>query len=124
MYLKIKIMTEEELIKHLVKQLIQLDTVVQYEYMENGTQYLIDAKKEGNKVIIEVSVNENKDKKDFEAWLKKLDDNLFAEVLEEIGDKNIFKVYETKEYKKVIDQVKQKTKEIANRKIKELQALL
>ena len=117
-------MTEEELIKHLVKQLIQLDTAVQYEYMENGTQYLIDAKKEGNKVIIEVSMNENEDKKDFEAWLKKLDDNLFAEVLEEIGDKNIFKVYETKEYKKVIDQVKQKTKEIANRKIKELQALL
>lgn len=117
-------MKEEEFIKELINDLLKLDSY-HYDYIDNGTQYLIDARKEGNKLIIEVSSNENKDKKDFESWLKKLDDNLFAEVLEELEDKeNLFTIYKTDDYKKVIDQVKQKTKEIANRKIKELQALL
>jgi hypothetical protein len=53
---------------------------------------------------------------------------LFSEVLDELkevdGIYNLESIYNSENYKDVIDKVKNKTKKIANRKIKELQKLL
>ena len=117
----------EEELKHLIKTLLELDELHQ-EYQDNDTHFVIDSTKEGNTLTIKVKLLENKDKKEFEEWLKKVDDNLFSEVLEELQENdrlfNLDELYNSNDYKKVIDSVKTKTKEIAKRKIKEFQKLL
>ena len=76
-------------------------------------------------MTITVTKNENKDKKNFEKWLQNVDDSLFEEVLEELGESfDMDRLYNSPRYKEVINKVTAKTKEIAARKIKELQALL
>ena len=120
-------MKQEELLKTLVAELMGMQELHQ-EYQDNDTHFVIDSKKEGNKLTIEVTLKDNKDKKDFERWLETVDDNLFSEVLEELQEKeglsNLNELYESKDYKKVINRVKSKTKEIAARRIKELQKLI
>jgi len=53
---------------------------------------------------------------------------LFSEVLDEIkekeGIKDLDNIYNSKDYQKAIDKIKSKTKEIAIRRIKELQKLI
>jgi hypothetical protein len=57
--------------------------------------------------------------------LKQIDDNLFQEVLDSLGNiDELNSLYESDNYQKVINSIKSKTKEIANKKIKELQKLL
>lgn len=74
---------------------------------------------------ITITLEENKDKKEFEEWLKNVKDDLFSEVLEELGEAfDLNRQYNSENYKEVIDKVKSKTKEIASRKIKELQSLI
>lgn len=120
-------MKQEELLKTLVAELMGMQELHQ-EYQDNDTHFVIDSKKEGNKLTIEITLKDNKDKKDFERWLETVDDNLFSEVLEELQEKeglsNLNELYESKDYKKVISRVKSKTKEIAARRIKELQKLI
>ena len=108
-------MKQEELIKALIAELFKMDTMHQ-EYKDNDTHFLIDSQKEGNTLTIKVQLLENKDKREFEQWLEQIDDDLFSEVLDEI--------YNSKDYQKAIDKIKSKTKEIAVRRIKELQKLL
>ena len=120
-------MKQEELFKALIKELFGLDTTHQ-EYQDNDTHFVVDSQKEGNTLTIKVQLIENKDKEEFENWLQTIDDDLFGEVLDELREKeglfNLDKLYESKDYKKVIDKVKSKTKEVASRKIKELQKLI
>lgn len=120
-------MKQEELLKTLVAELMGMQELHQ-EYQDNDTHFVIDSKKEGNKLTIEITLKDNKDKKDFERWLETVDDNLFSEVLEELQEKeglsNLNELYESKDYKRVISRVKSKTKEIAARRIKELQKLI
>lgn len=120
-------MKQEEIFKALIKELFAIDTTHQ-EYQDNDTHFVVDSQKEGNTLTIKVQLLENKDKKEFEKWLEKIDDDLFGEVLDELREKeglfNLNQIYESKDYKKVIDRVKSKTKEIAARKIKELQKLM
>ena len=79
-------------------------------------------------MIIKITLKENKDKQEFEDWLSNIDDTLFEEVLDELKNKegliNLEDMYQSKDYKKVIDRIKSKTKEIAQRKIKALQKLI
>jgi hypothetical protein len=57
--------------------------------------------------------------------LKQIDDNLFQEVLDSLGNiDELNSLYESDNYQKVINSIKSKTREIANKKIKELQKLL
>jgi hypothetical protein len=57
--------------------------------------------------------------------LKQIDDNLFQEVLDSLGNiDELNSLYESDNYQKVINTIKSKTREIANKKIKELQKLL
>lgn len=120
-------MKQEELFKALVKELFALNELHQ-EYQDNDTHFVVDSNKEGNTLTIKVQLLENEDKKEFEDWLSTVDDTLFGEVLEELSTKeglsDINNIYNSKNYKTVIDKVKSKTKEIAARKIKELQKLL
>ena len=121
-------MKQEELMKSLIKELFALNTTHQ-EYQDNDTHFVVDSQKNGNTLTIKVQLLENKDKKDFEKWLENnVDDELFSEVLEELAKKegltDIEALYNSKDYKKVIDRVKSKTKEIVARKVRELQNLL
>ena len=120
-------MKQEEILKALVTELMGLDELHQ-EYQDNDTHFVIDSTKEGNTLTIKVQLLDNKDKKEFEEWLKRVDDGLFQEVLEELAEKeginDIQALYNSKDYKKAIDKVKAKTKEIASRKIKSFKKLL
>lgn len=116
-------MKQEELLKALVKELFAMDGLHQ-EYQDNDTHFVIDSQKDGNKLTITVTLKENEDKKHFEEWLQNVDDSLFEEVLEELGEAfDMDRMYNSPQYKEVINKVTAKTKEIAARKIKELQAL-
>ena len=120
-------MKQEELMKTLIKELFAMDTLHQ-EYQDNDTHFVVDSQKNKDTLTITVKLIDNKDKKEFEKWLKTIDDDLFSEVLDELKEKdklyNLNELYNSKDYKKVISKVQNKTKEIAARKIKELQKLL
>ena len=73
-------MKQEELLKALVSELMGMNELHQ-EYQDNDTHFVIDSKKEGNKLTITVTLKENKDKKEFEKWCQSLDDDIFQEVL-------------------------------------------
>ena len=120
-------MKQEELLKALITELMNMSELHE-EYQDNDTHFVIDSQKEGNTLTIRVQLLENKDKKEFESWLQKIDDSLFEEVLDELktkeGLKDLEALYQSNDYKKVINKVKSKTKEIAARRIKELQKLI
>jgi len=117
-------MKQEDILKTLIKELLELDEV-HYEYTDNTHTYVLDSTKNKDTMNITVSLKENEDKKEFEKWLSQVDDTLFTEVLEELGDSfNLESAYKSENYKQVINKVKSKTKEIAQRKIKELQKLI
>lgn len=78
-------------------------------------------------MTIKVTLIENKDKKEFEKWLEQVDDDLFSDVLEELqkeGLANLNELYNSEKYGEVIKKVRAKTKEVAARRIKELQKLI
>ena len=119
-------MNQDELMKFLIEELFKMDELHQ-EYQDNDTHFVIDTTKNNNTLNIKVELIENKDKKEFEKWLENVDDNLFGEVLTELqseGLDNLEDIYESEDYKKVIEKVKSKTKEIALRKINEFQKLI
>ena len=120
-------MKQEELLKTLVSELMGMDELHQ-EYQDDDTHFVIDSTKEENTLTIKVQLLKNKDKEEFENWLQQVDDSLFQEVLEELAEKeglsDINSLYNSEKYQQVIDRVKAKTKEIANRKIKMLKKLI
>ena len=121
------VMKQEEILKALIEELFAMNELHQ-EYQDNDTHYVVDSTKEGNTLTIKVQLLENKDKKEFENWLQLVDNDLFQEVLEELAERegltDLDALYKTEDYQKVIDRVKAKTKEIANRKIRNLKKLL
>ena len=120
-------MKQEELLKALVSELMGMDELHQ-EYQDNDTHFVVDSTKKGNTLTIKVQLLENKDKKEFEKWIDTLDDDLFNEVWESLSEEDnlhsLNDLYNSKDYKQVITKFKSKTKEIAQRRIKELQKLI
>ena len=120
-------MKQEELFKTLISELFSLNELHQ-EYQDNDTHFVVDTQKKEDTLTIKITLKENKDKQEFEDWLSNIDDTLFEEVLDELKNKegliNLEDMYQSKDYKKVIDRIKSKTKEIAQRKIKTLQKLI
>jgi hypothetical protein len=120
-------MKQEELFKTLIKELFQVNTTHQ-EYQDNDAHFVVDSQRNGNTLTIKVQLLENKDKKEFENWLQQIDDDFFAEVLEELGKENemidLNSMYNSKDYKKVISKIKNKTRELAAKKIKEFQKFM
>ena len=117
---------EQENLIQLFKELWEMDTTHQ-EYKDSNIQYVVDSQKDNDTLIIKVQLKENEDKKDFEKWLSGIDDNFFAEVLDELTDEGLYDldtIYSSDQYNEIIDKVKSKTKEVALRKIEELQKLI
>lgn len=120
---------EQENFIEFIKGLMSVDKFHQ-EYQDNDIHYVIDAiKDESGELTIKVNqVKDSKDKKEFEKWLELVDDGLFAEILESLQEDgydidNLNQVFNTKDYKKAIDIVKGKAKELAENKIKAYQKL-
>ena len=116
-------MKEKELIITLVKELMVMDELHE-EYTDNNLHCVIDSQKEGDTLTIKVSLKENKDKQEFEDWVNRLDDDIFNETWEslsnEYGLKNLNDVYNTEDYKNVINMFKSTAREIAENKVKQL----
>jgi hypothetical protein len=104
-----------------------MDTLHQ-EYQDNDTHFVIDSKKEGNKLTITVTLKENKDKKEFEKWVDQLDDDLFQEVWESLSADydlhNLNDIYNNGNYREVINKFKSKTREIVQNKIRKPQKFI
>ena len=81
-------MKQEDLLKTLISQLIAMNET-HYEYTDNSTNFVIDSKKPNpNELVINVKVQDNKDKKEFEKfidnmidWLKDFLPNLLGAVI-------------------------------------------
>ncbi len=99
---------------------------------EPGVAYEVDLKKDGDTltIVIEKKELENKDKKEFEAWLDTVDDNMFQEALEKvqkitgIDAKQLDKDYNSDDYKGIINLFKKIISQIAQEKINNLQRYL
>lgn len=120
---------KQEIIIQWIKELFNSVNELHQEYCDDNISYVIDAQKEDNVLHITISVDEyNQDKIEFENWLKKVDDDLFEEVLDELGyDNNLSNlndIYNSDNYQEVINMVKSKTLELANKKIQQLQNIL
>lgn len=112
--------------KALIEELFNLDELHE-EYSDSDSSYVIDSKRDGNKLIITITLNENEDKKEFEKYLENVSDELFQEALESLeGEniKNLEEMYRSEHYPIVIEKVTSKIKELANKKIEDLKKLI
>lgn len=119
-------MEQEELIKLIVNRLFGLDSLHQ-EYQDNDTHFVVDFQRDGKILNIRIELIENEDKKEFDEWLSHIDDDLFSEILDELKDEGLTdldRIYNSEDYKVVIDKVKSKAKEIVNNKISKLRKLI
>ena len=120
-------MMKEELFKTLIKQLMDLNEI-HYEYTENDNSYVLDSEKNGDTLTIKVKVSENKDKKEFEHFVDTLDDDLFNEVWESLSEEDelhtLNEIYDSPNYKEVINKFKAKVKEVVSQRIEDYKKLL
>lgn len=113
---------EQENFIQFIKELMEVNTLHQ-EYQDNDIHCVIDsAKDKDGNLTIKVKLIEDKDKKDFEAWLQNIDDELFSEVIDDLKEKhdidNLNDLYNNSDqYKEVIKLFKEAAKKIALRKI-------
>lgn len=97
---------------------------------EPGVAYEVDLKKDGDTLTIVIEKKELEDKKEFEAWLDTVDDNMFQEALERvqkitgIDAKQLDKDYNSNDYKGIINLFKKIVPQIAQEKINNLQRYL
>ena len=91
---------------------------------EPGVAYEVDLKKDGDTLTIVI------EKKEFEAWLDTVDDNMFQEALEKvqkitgIDAKQLDEDYNSNDYKGIINLFKKIIPQIAQEKINNLQRYL
>lgn len=101
------------------------------EIVDNNIKYVIDVEKgTDNEINIKVTKEQvsNKDKEQFEAWVNQLDGDLFTEIWESLSEDyglyDLNKLYESEDYKKVIDLFKERTQKILSQKIEKLTKLI
>ena len=101
------------------------------EIVDNNIKYVIDVEKDtDNEINIKVTKEQvsNKDKEQFEAWVNQLDGDLFTEIWESLSEDyglyDLNKLYESEDYKKVIDLFKERTQKILSQKIEKLTKLI
>ena len=119
---------EKELINTLLKELFEMEELHE-EYQDNDTHFAIDVQKEDeNTLNVKITLKDNKDKKEFEAWVNDLDDEIFNETWESLSDefglKDLNEAYNSDDYIAVIDKFKERAKEVINNKISCYQRLL
>lgn len=106
----------------IIKNLFDLNEIHE-EYQDNGNHYVLDVTKNENTVNISITNLGNKDKVEFEEWLKKIDDDLFTEIFSYLNE-DIVSLYQSDRYQEAINKFKTCTKEIINQKIKDLQSII
>lgn len=118
---------KEETLLALIKELSGF-TKLHKEYHTDDISYIVDSNKEGDVLHFDVKIQSNKDKKEFEKWIQNLDDNLFNEVWESLSKEDnlndLNDIYNSGNYREVINKFKAKTRELARNKIRELQKLI
>lgn len=119
---------EKELINTLLEELFGMEELHE-EYQDNDTHFAIDVQKEDeNTLNVKIVLKDNKDKKEFEAWVNDLDDEIFNETWESLSDefglKDLNEAYNSDDYIAVIDKFKERAKEVINNKISCYQRLL
>lgn len=114
---------EKELVA-LIKELFKMDELHQ-EYSDNDISFAIDTQKiDDNTLEIKVTLNEeNKDKKEFEQWVKQIPDDIFSEILESLDD-DIYEKYNSEKYMEIIDQVRSKANSILLDRMSKYKGLL
>lgn len=120
-------MKNEKALKSLIRELFEVNELHQ-EYQDNEIQFAIDSQRNGDTVILKIKLLEDRDRKEFEEWVNKLDDDLFQETWEALqAEDNLHSLdeaYKGKDYKEVIKKFKAKVREIASNRIKKLQVYL
>lgn len=116
--------------KEILEKLFQQEELHE-EIVDNNIKYVIDVEKDtDNEINIKVTKEQvsNKDKKQFEAWVNQLDGDLFTEIWESLSEDyglyDLNKLYESEDYKKVIDLFKERTQKILSQKIEKLTKLI
>ena len=119
-------MIDDKIIIQAIKELFNSVEELHNEYQDDNESYTIDIEKEGDTMYITVSLKENSDKKEFEKFVDELDDDLYQEVIDNLKSeiKDLNDLYETEDYKYVINSFKNKVKEIAQNKIDYLKTLI
>lgn len=115
-------MKNEELLKTLIDELFNLDSISE-EYQDGEIHFRIDSKKEGNTLTIKVERLENKDKENFENWLKDVDDDVFLEMVERLPV-NFNTIYNSDNYKDIINIATDEIKNILNDRINKYKMIL
>jgi len=118
-------MKEENLLS-LIKELSAMNELHQ-EYQDNNIHYVIDAIRDGNVLKFNVEIQDTRDKEEFEKWASQLDDEFFSEVWESLSKEDelhsLNELYESPNYREVIQRFKNKARQIAKRKIDALNEL-
>lgn len=118
-------MKEENLLS-LIKELSAMNELHQ-EYQDNNIHYVIDAIRDGNVLKFNVEIKDTRDKEEFEKWASQLDDEFFSEVWESLSKEDelhsLNELYESPNYREVIQRFKNKARQIAKRKIDTLNEL-
>lgn len=118
-------MKEENLLS-LIKELSAMNELHQ-EYQDNNIHYVIDAIRDGNVLKFNVEIQDTRDKEEFEKWASQLDDEFFSEVWESLSKEDelhsLNELYESPNYREVIQRFKNKARQIAKRKIDALNKL-
>lgn len=114
---------EKELVA-LIKELFEMDELHQ-EYTDNDISFAIDTQKVDNNTLeIKVTLNEgNKDKKEFEQWVRQIPDDIFSEILESLDD-DIYEKYNSEKYMEIINQVRSKANSILLDRMSKYKGLL
>lgn len=115
-------MKNEELLKTLIDELFKLDSIHE-EYQDGEIHFRIDSEKNRNTLNIKVEKLENTDKKEFEKWLENIDDDVFTEMVESLP-KNFNTIYNSPNYKDIIDIATISIKNILNDRINKYKMIL
>ena len=94
-------------------------------YTDNDISFAIDTQKiDNNTLEIKVTLDEeNKDKKEFEQWVKQVPDDIFSEILESLDD-DIYEKYNSEKYMEIINQVRSKANSILLDRMSKYKGLL
>ena len=85
--------------------------------------FRIDSVKEGNTLNIKVEKFENKDKENFENWLKEVDDDVFLEMVDRLPE-GFNNIYQSDNYKDIINIATKEVKNILNERINKYKMIL
>ena len=114
---------DELLVASFIKELFEMDEMHE-EYKDNDSHFSIDSqKKDDSTLVITIKLKEDNTKKEFEKWVDSLDDEIFEEAVARVNkhfDGKMNDVYESEDYKDVINYFKATVNNVVREKINSL----